>query len=299
MAHLPVFISRAHYGLEDLRGSLADYLSNIGCEPLLSSEAGFNDGQGLLSPYASCLKTLEKSLMVVGVIDKRYGQSLNEWGEYSDYIGLSPTHGEIKHAIKLQKRINIFVRKSVSDDYRLYRQDKEGYKNLKSSNKTDPVVLEMYQEIRTNTPSYIWIEEFDDVRDIQGSLYKRLLNDVNEFWIEREARRASEISQLLDNLLHLDSEEERNRLITFINGITKSSDITSVLDSLEKVTNKGLVESKGDDKSSIMGINSALLISMANVILPVHGLMPVYGATLATFITEYLRAKKEQANGDK
>jgi hypothetical protein len=83
-------------------------LEDLGMTPVMSDEAGFPRFNGM-PPYASCLRALEECPLVIGVVDRFYGTTFDDWGPYPEYKGLSPTHAELRHALKLGKRVLIYV----------------------------------------------------------------------------------------------------------------------------------------------------------------------------------------------
>lgn len=200
---LPIFVSSAHYGLEDLRAEVTEFLNSLGVQPFVSSEAGFPDHPGM-PPYAGCLKTLEHSLMVVGIVDRRYGVPFDDWGPYPEYAGLSPTHAELRHALALGKRVVIYVREDVASFYELYRRNPEEMKSLKLPTGLDLKSLEMYQELKWAKPAP-WIESFRDVRALKASLQQRLLNDLYELMLQREATSSAAVTTIVDAFLKSDS----------------------------------------------------------------------------------------------
>ena len=182
---VPIFISSVHYGLEDLRGELCRFIEeDLGATAYISSEGGFPD-QPDMPPYAQCLKVLEDCLITIGIIDRRYGQRFDEWGDYTQYKGLSPTHAELRHAITEKKRLFIFVREDVYSYYDIYRNNKDDFSNLSLPPRLDVRSLELLAEIKRHKPAP-WIEGFKDIRDIKKSFQKRLLSDLAQALKEKE-----------------------------------------------------------------------------------------------------------------
>ena len=201
---IPIFVSSAQYGLEDLRAELRDFLTEMGAMPLMSSEAGFPDQEGL-PPYAQCLRVLEKSLIVIGIIDRRYGQKMDDWGPYTKYAGLSPTHAELRHAIANNKRLHIYVREDVKAFYELYRKNKSDFENLALPNGLDINVLKMFEEIKRSHPAP-WIEGFSEVPVIKDSIRKRLISDLFQSLEQREQLYKMGMGMLIDTIINQDEE---------------------------------------------------------------------------------------------
>jgi hypothetical protein len=202
-APIPIFVSSAHYGLEDLRGELTDFLRTLGAAPFVSSEAGFPDYPGL-PPYAQCLRAVELSLMVVGIIDRRYGSTFDDWGPYVQYNGLSPTHAELRHAIASRKRLLIYVRNEVQNYYEVYRKNKVAFNTLAMPIGLDIRSLELFEELKHTKPAP-WIEPFRDVRDIKESIQRRLLQDLYQSFCQREALVRANAEYLIETILSMDS----------------------------------------------------------------------------------------------
>lgn len=205
-----IFVSSPHYGLEDLRGELAEYLDREGFLPVVSSESGFPDHHGL-PPYAQCLRELESCLLVIGIIDRRYGQPMAEWGPFSEYEGLSPTHAELRHALKLKKRVVIFVRQAVSSYYDIYRSNRDEFSSLKLPSGLDVRTLELFRELKLCKPAP-WIESFKDVREVKKSIKNRLLSDLHEALQQKQAIVESGAAILVEAILKADPAI-RNALI--------------------------------------------------------------------------------------
>lgn len=202
LERIPIFVSSAHYGLEDLRGELASYLEELGASPLISSESGFPDQPGL-PPYAQCLLALEQALVVVGVIDRRYGATFENWGRYPEYAGLSPTHAELRHALRIGKRLIVYIRSDLHAFYEVYRKDPLKFGGASDPTGLDVRVLEMFQELKLANPAP-WIEPFRDVRDIKESLRTRLLRDLHEALRQRERAVSAGVNEIFERILNLD-----------------------------------------------------------------------------------------------
>jgi molecular chaperone GrpE (heat shock protein) len=198
----PLFVSSVHYGLEDLRAELIDFLESLGVQPYASSEAGFPDYHGM-PPYAGCLRALERCLMVVGILDRRYGRAFDDWGPFPQYKGLSPTHAELRHALALGKRFVVYVRDDVHAIYELYRRNPDDVAKLNLPDNLDVQSLELYRELKLAKPAP-WIEPFRDVRDLKASLQQRLLNDLYELMLQREATTNAAISVITDAFVKSD-----------------------------------------------------------------------------------------------
>lgn len=126
---IPVFISSTVHGLVDLRSVLCEFLGGMGYRTYLSSDSGFPARSGM-PPYASCLPVLETCDVVIAIIDKRYGDTFDDWGEYTSlYKGLSPTHAEILHTLKCGIHLWTFVRDSIYPYYDIWNHGSRDFLN--------------------------------------------------------------------------------------------------------------------------------------------------------------------------
>jgi hypothetical protein len=267
MPQIPIFVSSAHFGLEDLRGELAAYIEEIGGEPLVSSEKGFPDLPGI-TPYAQCLRVLERALIVIVVVDRRYGTVLENWSPYSEYNGLSPTHGEVRHALKCQKRVLVFVREQVQAFYEMYRKNREQFGTLSLPNGLDVKALDMFGELKTANPAP-WIETFHDIRDIKESLRKRILGDLYQGLVQQEKLAAAQVQSVVDAILDL-PPSERARLPKIIEELRANSALSKT-----SIENAMIIATEPGTKQSLLqAITSAESASTIATI-----------ATIATFAT--------------
>jgi len=172
-----VFISSTVYWLSDLRAVLFEKLKELGFDPYRSEEPGFEPEYGL-PPYAACLCNIDKSIILLAIIDRWYGTAYDDWGQYTSICkGLSPTHGEITYA--LQKNILVwpYVRKRVQYDYDIWIANPHEYKAMiekqNDSSLSDLRVLQMLDSLKKlkNPP---FITQFEDVTNITQAINKRL-----------------------------------------------------------------------------------------------------------------------------
>jgi hypothetical protein len=195
----PLFVSSVHYGLEDLRAELTEFLQQLGIQPYVSSESGFPDHHGM-PPYAGCLRVLERCLMVVAVLDRRYGQAFDDWGPFPQYKALSPTHAELRHALASGKRLVVYVRDDVHAFYEVYRRNPDDVAKLRLPENLDLQSLKLYRELKLAQPAP-WVESFRDVRDLKASLQQRLINELYELMLTREATTSTAVSVITEAFL--------------------------------------------------------------------------------------------------
>jgi hypothetical protein len=148
---LQVFVSSSCHELRDLRASIRTWLQELGMTTLLSDEGGFPHVDGM-PPYASCLRVLEQCPLVIGVVDRYYGTPFDDWGPYSEYKGLAPTHAELKHALKLGKRVLIYVHSETWNFYELTRKN-PGALSGPLPHGLQPGTLQMFQELKQMSPA--------------------------------------------------------------------------------------------------------------------------------------------------
>lgn len=177
-AQIPVFISSAHYGLEDLRSELPRYLSDeFDVTPYVSSEEGFPYYHDTSPPYVGCLKAVEDCLLFIGIIDRRYGRKFAEWGPYPQYANLSPTDAEFSHALSLGKRMLVYVRDDIASAYDIYRANNRDLTGINLPPTLDEDSLKFFEKVKAANPAP-WIEKFRSVVDIKGSVRKRLMHEI-------------------------------------------------------------------------------------------------------------------------
>jgi hypothetical protein len=100
MAYPPteVFLCSTCYDLIDLREELATHLESCKCivyrsdDPRSAFRVDPTDDS-----IESCLRNVERANVVVCIIDRRYGGVLKN----GEYAGMSATHVEVRHALKL------------------------------------------------------------------------------------------------------------------------------------------------------------------------------------------------------
>jgi len=201
-----IFISSSCYELRDLRAALRFWLADRGLSPRMSDEGGFPHRDGI-PPYAACLPVLEECQLIIGVIDREYGRSFDDWGPYSKLKGCSPTHGELKHALDMKKRVLLYVQSEVISFYEVWRKNKSGF-STEMPKGLDVKTLELIAEFKKMKP-VPWLETFRDVSDIQRMLSKEFANQIQENLIEREKAITGGAKALLAKVLELDDEEKQ------------------------------------------------------------------------------------------
>jgi len=210
---LQVFVSSTCYELRDLRAAVKSWLEKLGLTPLLSDEGGFPHEDGM-PPYATCLKALEECPLVIGVIDRQYGSCFDDWGPYSQYRGLSPTHAELRHALDSNKRVLLFVHDEIWTFYEVWRKNRDAFKTSSPKGLEESTLL-MLQEFKTRNPAP-WMERFSDVAALLETLNKEFVNQLYVHLRERERQSADAGSYLLDKITEA-APEVRDKIAAGLN----------------------------------------------------------------------------------
>jgi len=194
----PIFISSTDYNLKDLRAELARFLQELGYRPILSSAEGFPDNSPNLEPWESCIPVLEQAFVMILVIDGKYGSRLG-WPNSHDCLKeqkIAPTHGEYVYAHNTRKRMLVFIREEVMIYYQSYRNTlKNCGKDLEKTKEIllqtlpeyiDFDVLQFIHQVKTTRP-IPWIKEFKDITDIKKEVQKKMLNELAEMFLIKNA----------------------------------------------------------------------------------------------------------------
>ncbi|GAA3746081.1 hypothetical protein GCM10022422_32950 [Flavobacterium ginsengisoli] len=226
----PIFISSTDYNLIDLRAELAQYLTDLGYKPILSSSDGFHDNSPELEPWESCLQVLQSTYVMVLVIDGKYGEKF-EWKNFASIIGernVSPTHAEYLFAHKTKMRMLVFIRKELMTYYQIYRTtlknlkgDKEKVKENLSLSLPKHIAfetLEFIQEVKTSSP-IPWIKQFENVTEIKREIQKKMLNELAELFLFKNKHLESVI-RIFSTILYDLPENKRKETLEKI-GTTK------------------------------------------------------------------------------
>lgn len=248
----PIFISSTDYNLKDLRAELARFLSELGYKPFLSSAEGFPDSSPILEPWESCIPVLEKSFVMVLIIDGRYGDGL-KWPNYKEYfadIKISPTHGEYIFAHRNRKRMLVFIRKSLMPHYQSYRTvmkkcdfDKTNAEKLLTPTLPEYVTfqtLDFINEVKTSKP-IPWINEFEDITSVKREIQKKMLNELAELFLLKNKHFETVIDSFNRVMDSLDIEKQKEVLqkINATKGIIDSVDkLEAYKNQIEEVTKK-------------------------------------------------------------
>lgn len=241
----PIFISSTDYNLKDLRAELARFLSELGYRPILSSSEGFPDNSPNLEPWESCIPVLDKSFVMILVIDGKYGSKL-PWpnsGELFLNKEISPTHGEYYYAHKNFKRMLVFIRSEVITYYQAYRQILKSMKG-KSTNEIEEAFEKMLPEyIDLNTLKFVhevkttkpipWIKEFDDITSIKKEVQKKMLNELAEIFLVKNMH-LEIVVQSFNKVLQSLSSDEQTKALQKINVAKELTEKVSQIEEYQK-----------------------------------------------------------------
>jgi len=221
--HFPIFISSTVYNLIDLRAELAQYLSSLGYNPILSSAEGFPDYTPELEPWESCLRVLDTCFIMILIIDGKYGSKL-EWPNFKEDLKnriLSPTHAEYIYAHMRFKRILIFIRSNIIQHYANYRNAMKSCNNDESKVReilkhtlpdyVDFDTLKFTNEVKTTKP-IPWIKEFEDVTQIKKEIQRKMMNELSEIYMLKDKHLETVIIKFSELMNELPEDKRTQKL---------------------------------------------------------------------------------------
>ncbi len=176
---MQVFISSTCYDLIDLRSELFEFFRQGGIDAVLSDAP---DSEFEPHPSAnsieSCLINLRKCEAVIFVLSRRYGARLKQ----ADYPDISATHLEYREAVKLKKRIYLYVRDKLEADYAIWK--KNGYDDRLKLTWVEPhnegllALLREHRELAEKERSnWLWI--FKSSAELKRRLVKDFKDDFS------------------------------------------------------------------------------------------------------------------------
>jgi Domain of unknown function (DUF4062) len=195
---LQVFVSSVQTELRDLRATVRDFLQAYGMSMHLAEDSGFPRVTGE-KPYITCLRTVEESQLVVGVIQDQYGEAYTDWQSYPEYSGLSATHAEFLHALNLGKKFLLYINNSTDAAYALWKDDPSGYEAL-AGRGPDVDTLKLIDALMTRQVPP-WRETFGSASDVIASLRRNLVNEIVESLHEQERRARGQAEYLTEQIL--------------------------------------------------------------------------------------------------
>ncbi len=172
---LRVFISSTCFDLHDCRAELADYLSTLGCDVIVSDNPELFDVDTSSHSIDSCLHNLGRSDLVLCLIDRRYGVTLEKFG----YPDKSATQVEVEFAQANKVPICYFVRKMAFTEHGQMKRSKNP-----AEQKTAWVEPECSKQ-RVRWVKFVsdvvrpgeknnWVDQFDSIVDLKRMVARRI-----------------------------------------------------------------------------------------------------------------------------
>lgn len=164
-----VFISSTCFDLIDLRQELKQFLKSKGLNPIMSDELDTEfRTPGDQNSIETCLVNLRNSDVIVVILSKRYGPSLHKAG----FEDVSATHLEYKEAVKLKKKLLVFVRDRLEGEMNAFRKAKKNPAVLSWIEPKDVKIFEIIDEHKklANDTKNNWYWLFKSSVDIKTRL---------------------------------------------------------------------------------------------------------------------------------
>jgi hypothetical protein len=165
-----VFVSSTCYDLLDLRAELQTTLTEAGMTPVLSDrmDSGFKVVPDANS-IETCLANVRACDAFIIVLSRRYGPTL----EVAGYAGLSATHVEYQEAVRLGKRIHMYVRDRLEADFTVWKKNREHREKLSFPWCEDGKLFDLIGEHRKLTDERSqsnWLWTFRDSVELKARL---------------------------------------------------------------------------------------------------------------------------------
>lgn len=196
---LSVFVSSSCNELRDLRAAIRDFLKTLEINPQLSEDPGFPRLSGD-KPHVTCLRTLAECPLVIGLLERQCGQPLADWSPFSEYNGLRATHAELRHALKTNKKLLLYIHESTITAYHQWKSDPDKYAASHESRGIELPTLQLVHELLSHDPA-AYYEKFTDASDVLTSLKRNLLNEIYASLRDQEAQNRNHAEYLMDKLL--------------------------------------------------------------------------------------------------
>jgi hypothetical protein len=194
---LSVFVSSGCYELRDLRVSIRDFLKSLGINPQLSEEPGFPRASRD-KPYVTCLRNLLECPLVIGLLERSAGTPLPDWSPFSDYNGLSPTHAELRLALRTGKKVLLYIHRATLDAYYQWKTSPAVY--VANAGSPELAMLELIHELMAHDPAP-YFEPIGNASDVVASLKLNLINEIYTSLNEQEAESRDQAEYLMEKIL--------------------------------------------------------------------------------------------------
>lgn len=158
-----VFISSTFYDLKQVRNIIGDFVRNIGYEPVMHerSDVAYTQNVPLEKDCYTELSSCDIVVCIVG----------NHFGSKSLANDFSITMNEIRHAIKTQKKVYVFVANNVYIENETYIKNRESG-NFQSAYTDDLKIHEFLADLRAKVTNHV-ILPFDTIDQIVETLKKQ------------------------------------------------------------------------------------------------------------------------------
>lgn len=158
-----VFISSTYYDLKQVRTIIGDFVRNIGYEPVMHerSDVAYTQNVPLEKDCYTELSSCDIVVCIVG----------NHFGSKSLANDFSITMNEIRHAIKTQKKVYVFVANNVYIENETYIKNRESG-NFQSAYTDDLKIHEFLADLRAKVTNHV-ILPFDTIDQIVETLKKQ------------------------------------------------------------------------------------------------------------------------------
>lgn len=189
MARPRIFISSTYYDLKQTRADIANFISNLGYEPVRNEEGNIPYGpKEKLEEY--CYKEVQNVDILISIIGGRFGaESQNsKW---------SISNEELRKAFLLGKQIYIFIEKSVMSEYETYMCNKDT-QGIKYRYVDNPKIYQFIEELK-GLSSNNNIKAFETSADIQAYLKEQLAGLFQSFLADQAKMKDFDLSTRLEN----------------------------------------------------------------------------------------------------
>jgi hypothetical protein len=211
-----VFVSSTCYDLIDLRFELENFFNKAGLVPAMSETSPDRNS------IETCLANVRSCDAFLIALSSRYGPSLKSAG----YDDISATHLEYREAVKVNKRISMFVRDRLDADYSTYKKN-PGIADLKLPWCNDPRLFALLEEHRTlseNRGRNNWVSIFRDSVELK----RRLAIEFKDAFASVQATRLFESGRVPFLEITLHNWSKAGRGIHFDLRLRNLSDVVAV-----------------------------------------------------------------------
>ena len=237
MANPRVFVSSTYYDLHHVRDDIASFLQTLGYEPVMHDRGGIAYSQ-TESLEDSCYKEVSDCEILICIIGNKFGTK-SASGDYSI------TMEELKRAIRLRKKIYIFIAQEVLSENLTYIKNKDN--NFIPAHVDDVKIHQFIAELK-NTICTHPILPFGSVAEIITQL-KQQFAGLFQLLLSREASLTEEktyidLQNTADKIKALISEfgnEEKSFFSKFKGTMLANNPVVSRILGLLQITSYSVV----------------------------------------------------------